>query len=55
MEGYEVLDYLNEHGRGTVQEIENYTRLSYNQVVEKIRVFIYQGFIEKLVGPMRLE
>ena len=55
MEGYEVLDYLYEHGRGTVQEIENDTRLSYNQVVEKIRVFIYEGFIEKLVGPMRLE
>ena len=48
IEGYEVLDYLYEHGAATVEEIENYTGLSWNQVTEKILAFVYRGYVEKL-------
>ena len=47
-EGYEVLDYLYEHGAATVEEIENYTGLSGGQVGEKIWEFINRGNVEKL-------
>ncbi len=47
-EFYEVLDYLYEHGAATVEEIENYTGLSYDQVVNKLESFIYWGYVEKL-------
>ncbi len=47
MEGYEILDYLYEHGPGTVEEIGNYTGLSWGQVVDKLGVFISHGFVEK--------
>ena len=40
MEGYEVLDYLYEHGAGTVEEIGNYTGLTQVQVINKLSVFI---------------
>ncbi len=48
MEGYEVLDYLYEYGAATVEEIENYTGLSWDEVVDKLRVFIHIGYIEEL-------
>ena len=48
MEGYEVLDYLYEHGSGTVEEIENYAGLSRGQVMDKLSTFIHHGFVEKL-------
>ena len=48
IEGYEVLDYLYEHGTATVEEIENNTGLSWGQVVEKITTLMYWGYIEKL-------
>ena len=48
MEGYEVLDYLYEHGAATVEEIENYTGLSGGQVSENIWAFIHRGYVEKL-------
>ena len=48
MEGYEVLDYLYEHGTGTVEEISNYTGLSQGHVMDKLLVFINHGFVEEL-------
>jgi DNA-binding MarR family transcriptional regulator len=47
MEGYEILDFLYEHGPGSVEEIRNHTGLPWNQVVDKIGVFIHHGFVEK--------
>ena len=47
MKGYEVLDYLYEHGPATVEEIENYTGLSWSQVTDKLSTFIHHGFVEK--------
>lgn len=48
MEGYEVLDYLYEHGAGTVEEISNYTGLSRGHVMDKLSVFINHDFVEEL-------
>ena len=48
MEGYEVLDYLYEHGAGTVEEISNYIGLSQGHVMEKLSVFINHDFVEEL-------
>ena len=48
IKGYEVLDYLFEHGSATVEEIENHTGQSWAQVVDKIGAFIYRGYVEKL-------
>ena len=48
MEGYEVLDYLYEHGAATVEEIENYAGLSRGQVTDKLWGFISRGYVEKL-------
>jgi len=50
IEGYEVLDYLYEHGAATVEEIENYTGLSRSQVVDKLLTFIHHGFVEESVS-----
>ncbi len=47
IKGYEVLDYLYEHGAATVEEIENYTGLSWNQVIGKLSTYIHHGFVEK--------
>ena len=47
MEGYEALDYLYEHGAATIEEIENYTGLSWSQVENTLDVFISHGWIEK--------
>ena len=47
IEGYEVLDYLYEHGPTTVEEIGNYTGLSRSQVINKLSTFIHHGFAEK--------
>ena len=47
MEGYEVLDYLYKHGAATTEEIENYTGLSWSQVVDKLLTFIHHGFVEE--------
>ena len=48
MEGYGVLDYLYEHGAATVEEIGNYTGLSWEQVMNKLVAFIYWGYVEEL-------
>ena len=47
VEGYEVLHYLYEHGPATVEEIGNYTGLSWSQVINKLSTFIHHGFVEK--------
>ena len=48
MEGYEVLDYLYEHGAATVEEIEKHTGLSYGRVVHKMESLMPWGYIERL-------
>jgi DNA-binding MarR family transcriptional regulator len=48
IEGYEVLDYLFEHGAGTVEEISSDTGLSQGHVMDKLSVFINHGFVEEL-------
>ncbi len=48
MEGYEVLDYLYEHGAATVEEIESHTGLSYDRVAHKMESLIPRGYIERL-------
>jgi len=45
---YEILDYLYEHGAATVEEIENYTGLSWDQVTNKLSTLIYHGYVEEL-------
>jgi DNA-binding MarR family transcriptional regulator len=50
MEGYEILDYLYEHGAATVEEIENHTGLSWGEVADKLGLFIHSGYVEKLGG-----
>jgi DNA-binding MarR family transcriptional regulator len=49
MEGFDILDYLYEHGASTIEEIEKHTGLHYDQVVHKIESFIPWGYIERLV------
>jgi len=48
MEGFEILDYLYEHGAATIEEIEKRTGLPYDQVVHKIESFMPWGYIERL-------
>jgi DNA-binding MarR family transcriptional regulator len=48
MEGFDILDYLYEHGAATIEEIEEHTGLHYDQVVHKIESFIPWGYIERL-------
>ena len=48
MEGFDILDYLYEHGAATIEEIEEHTGLHYDQVVHKIESFMPWGYIEKL-------
>ena len=47
-EGYEVLDYLYDHGAGTVEEIAEHTGLSQDHVIDKLLMFMNHGFLEKL-------
>ncbi len=46
IEGYEILDYLYEHGASTAEEIENYTGLSWRQLMAKLSTFIHHGLVE---------
>ena len=48
MEGYEILDYLYEHGAASLEEIEKHTGLSYDRLVHKIESLMPWGYIEKL-------
>lgn len=51
IEGYEILDCLFENGSATVEEIKNYTGLSWSQVVNKLEAFIHWGYVEGLTKP----
>jgi DNA-binding MarR family transcriptional regulator len=48
MEGFDILDCLYEHGALTIEEIEKYTGLRYDQVVHKMESFMPWGYIERL-------
>ena len=48
MEGFEILDYLYEHGASTIEEIEKQTGLEYEQIIHKIESFEPWGYIQKL-------
>jgi len=45
-EGYDILDYLYEHGSSTVAELIEHTGLSRNQLTELLMTFIHHGFVE---------
>jgi hypothetical protein len=51
MEGFEILDCLYENGASTIEEMEEYTGLPYDQVVHKLESFMPWGYIEKLGEP----
>jgi transcription initiation factor IIE alpha subunit len=48
IEGYEVLDYLYEHGTGTIEEMASYTGLSQGHVMDKLLVFMNHDWVEAL-------
>ena len=48
IEDYKIANYLYEHGAATVEEIENYTGLSLDQVSNKLSTLIYHGYVEAL-------
>jgi DNA-binding MarR family transcriptional regulator len=48
MEGFDILDYLYEHGAATIEEIGEHTGLHYDQVVHKLESFMPWGYIERL-------
>jgi hypothetical protein len=45
-EGYEILEYLYEHGSSTVDELVEHTGLSRGKLMELIMTFIHHGFVE---------
>jgi DNA-binding MarR family transcriptional regulator len=47
-EGYEILEYLYDHGSSTADELIKHTGLSRNKLTELIMTFIHHGFIEGL-------
>ena len=51
MEGWQILDYLFDHGASTVAEIEAKTGLTYAQFVHRLESFLSWGYIEKLNEP----
>lgn len=53
MDGYEVLDYLYEHGASPLEEIGKNTGLSYTQVVHKLESLMPWGYVERLAEPRR--
>jgi DNA-binding MarR family transcriptional regulator len=48
MDGYDILNCLYEHGSSTIEEIEKYTGLRYDQVVHMMESFFPWGYIERL-------
>jgi DNA-binding MarR family transcriptional regulator len=48
MEGFSILNCLYEHGALTIEEIEKYTGLRYDQVVHMMESFFPWGYIERL-------
>ncbi|OGO29863.1 MAG: hypothetical protein A2Z29_05520 [Chloroflexi bacterium RBG_16_56_11] len=51
MVGFEVLDYLYEHGASSLEEIEKHTGLSYSQLVHKLESLMPWGYVERLDEP----
>jgi len=47
-EGYEILDYLHEHGTGTVEELVEYTGMSQFRVMDKMLLYMNHGLVEKM-------
>jgi len=47
-EGYDILEYLYEHGSSTTDELVEHTGLSRNKLTELLMTFIHHGFIEGL-------
>jgi len=47
-EGYDILDYLYEHGSSTTDELVEHTGLTRNKLTELLMTFIHHGFIEGL-------
>ena len=45
---YEVLHHLYESGAATVEEIENYTGMSWNELENRLSGLMYHGYIEGL-------
>ena len=45
-EGYEILNYIYEHGGAPLQDIAYHTGLSRNQVTAQISVFLSHGMVE---------
>jgi DNA-binding Lrp family transcriptional regulator len=48
---FKVLQLLYTHGASTVEEIEKYSGLPWEEVVNKISVLMNRGYIEGLAGP----
>ena len=47
-DGYKVLDYIYEHGAESIDEIVVYTRLSREQVLTQLQVYMAHGLVEEL-------
>jgi DNA-binding MarR family transcriptional regulator len=45
-EGYEILDYLYDHGSSTAEELVEHTGLSRSKLMELILTFIHHGLVE---------
>jgi DNA-binding MarR family transcriptional regulator len=45
---FKVLQYLHVHGSATIEELESFTGLPWDEVVNKISVLMYRGYIEGL-------
>jgi len=50
-EGYEILDFLYDSGAVTIEEIEDYTGMSSDQVMNRLWAFINQRYVEELSAP----
>jgi len=47
-EDYDILHYLYERGAASVEELEEYTGLSWNEVTNKLSTLMYHDYIEEL-------
>lgn len=45
-EDYKLLQYLYTHGAATVEEIESYTGLPWDEAINKISALMNRGYIE---------
>jgi hypothetical protein len=45
-EGYDILEYLYEHGSSTADELVGYTSLARGKLMELVITFIHHGLIE---------